>query len=270
MSKPLIPPQAYSSLDLQKAYLWLQNQPETIKDQARSPESLFKLYRKAQQFGAKSIMDSETKSTTEFRNELKNLADQMGDLNDSSGKPNFTSSVKYSDANQDLPPWVKRTLTGKEHLSELNSKATEITAKAHTKLEHDIPVYSPPRMAESKFDPSTIPVAKPEENYQKQQTTAPPSQMEQSYNHEIPNPQPSFATEPNYQLNIPIEPPQQPNYLVPQSQPQAQQRPTQEPLLDDNLQAMVQEIRRKLNLSSDTEAIRMMLSIGYEKIKNIF
>ena len=40
--------------------------------------------------------------------------------------------------------------------------------------------------------------------------------------------------------------------------------------LDANSKAMIQEVKRKLNLSSDPEAIRMMLSIGYERIKSLF
>ncbi len=40
--------------------------------------------------------------------------------------------------------------------------------------------------------------------------------------------------------------------------------------LDDKSKAMVSEIREQLNLSADIEALRLLISLGYKKAKNLY
>ena len=72
-----LPPQAYTKETLQKAYAWLLNQSPSLKDMATTQDMLISLYLKAQRNGEASL---ETPSIQNFKQELKNLASMIGDL----------------------------------------------------------------------------------------------------------------------------------------------------------------------------------------------
>jgi hypothetical protein len=72
-----LPPQAYTKETLQKAYTWLLSQPTSVKEMATSQDMLVSLYLKAQRSGDASL---ETPSIQNFKQELKNLANLIGDL----------------------------------------------------------------------------------------------------------------------------------------------------------------------------------------------
>lgn len=72
-----LPPQAYTKETLQKAYAWLLNQSPSVKDLATTQDMLISLYLKAQRNGEASL---ETPSIQNFKQELKNLASMIGDL----------------------------------------------------------------------------------------------------------------------------------------------------------------------------------------------
>lgn len=72
-----LPPQAYTKETLQKAYSWLLNQSTSIKEMASTQEMLVSLYLKAQRNGEASL---EAPSIQNFKQELKSLANMMGDF----------------------------------------------------------------------------------------------------------------------------------------------------------------------------------------------
>lgn len=72
-----LPPQAYTKENLHKAYAWLLTQPTSIKEMAATQEILISLYLTAQRNGEASL---ETPSIQNFKQELKSLANMMGDL----------------------------------------------------------------------------------------------------------------------------------------------------------------------------------------------
>lgn len=80
-----LPPQAYTKETLQKAYTWLLAQPSSIKELATNQDMLISLYLKAQRNGDASL---EAPSIQNFKQELKSLANMMGDF----GTPNGTTS----------------------------------------------------------------------------------------------------------------------------------------------------------------------------------
>ncbi len=93
-----LPPQAYTKETLQKAYTWLLNQSPSVKDMATSQDMLISLYLKAQRSGDASL---ETPSIQNFKQELKNLASIMGDLQTQTppslqSKPAAVASPVYS------------------------------------------------------------------------------------------------------------------------------------------------------------------------------
>ncbi len=72
-----LPPQAYTKETLQKAYQWLLTQNSSIKEMAANQEILVSLYLKAQRNGDAYL---ETPSIQNFKQELKSLANMMGDF----------------------------------------------------------------------------------------------------------------------------------------------------------------------------------------------
>lgn len=82
-----LPPQAYTKETLQKAYSWLLHQNASVKDLASSQDMLVSLYLKAQRNGEASL---EAPSIQNFKQELKNLASMIGDLQ----TPNSSAAAK--------------------------------------------------------------------------------------------------------------------------------------------------------------------------------
>lgn len=78
-----IPPQAYTKDTLLKAYSWLQNQPQNIKEMASTPDILVSLYLKTTRDGEGALTRP---SIQNFKNELKQLAGMMGDFESASGQ----------------------------------------------------------------------------------------------------------------------------------------------------------------------------------------
>jgi hypothetical protein len=72
-----LPPQAFTKETLQKAYAWLLTQNSSIKEMASTQDMLISLYLKAQRGGEAAL---ETPSIQNFKQELKSLANLMGDL----------------------------------------------------------------------------------------------------------------------------------------------------------------------------------------------
>lgn len=77
MSVNPLPPQAYTKDTLQKAYAWLLTQNASVKDLAHDQNILVSLYLKAQRNGDAAL---ETPSIQNFKQELKSLANLMGDF----------------------------------------------------------------------------------------------------------------------------------------------------------------------------------------------
>lgn len=82
-----LPPQAFTKETLQKAYTWLLTQNSSIKEMANTQDMLISLYLKAQRGGEAAL---DTPSIQNFKQELKSLANLMGDLQTT---PSSTSQV---------------------------------------------------------------------------------------------------------------------------------------------------------------------------------
>lgn len=163
-----LPPQAYTKDTLLKAYAWVMNQNQSIKEMATTPDILVSLYLKAHRDGDSAL---DRPSIQNFKNELKSLAGLMGELD----KPQ----------RQDPPP--------------------------------------PP-----------APASAPTTSIQSLQTTQTVVQATQLT---------STISHGSLQLH--------------------QQ-------LDDVSLGIIQEVREELNLSSDLEALRVLIKMGHKKTKSIF
>ena len=72
-----LPPQAYTKETLVQSYAWLQNQSESIKEIATTPDILVSLFLKAKMQGEGAL---ERPSIQNFKNELRSLAGMMGEF----------------------------------------------------------------------------------------------------------------------------------------------------------------------------------------------
>ncbi len=91
-----LPPQAFTKDTLQKAYVWLLSQPAGIKEMASTQDMLISLYLKAQRNGEASL---EAPSIQNFKQELKSLANMIGDFSpnaNSASQSNSQSSAQSS------------------------------------------------------------------------------------------------------------------------------------------------------------------------------
>lgn len=263
MSTTLVPPQAYTKADLAKAYEWLQKQPDTIQDLATSAETLMGLYRKALLYGASSISPKPSTSTNEFKSELKQLAGQISNFDQAkTGQPAYSSSVQYNSSKSPLPPWAESKIENNLKAPNQDYFSQKEDSSVVLDTYNGTASYSP-KVEQEKQNRPEPPKETPQNSYQVS------FEMPQSFSQE-----PSFERPPVSKASSSM--PQQ-SFEVP-VRTRAYQYPVESSLpaqesgleLDANSKAMIQEVKRKLNLSSDPEAIRMMLSIGYERIKSLF
>lgn len=175
MTLDYYPPQAYTKETLLKAYNWLQNQSDAVREVATTPDQLVSLYLKSSRGGV-TQESLERPSVQNFKSELKNLAGMMGDL-------------------------------------EKKNAPTEPTYYQH-------PVAPPPP---------------PQQTYTPAQPT------------------PTYVAAPP---------------AATASQPAAAPQTTKS--LDEMTQSLIREVKTELNLSSDQEALRMLVKIGYQKVQSLY
>ena len=184
-----LPPQAYTKETLLKAYAWMQNQNESIKNLATTPDILVSLFLKAKMNGD-SILEGP--SIQNFKSELKNLAGMMGE---------FESKVSR-------------------------------------------PAMSYQRPLERPAEP------------------APERHAEQLREQPRPPERP-----------MPIAPDRPMNF---DAETTSMERPPEAPApsahgwsLDYRSQTMIREVKNTFNLTSDQEALRMLISVGFKRMKTL-
>ncbi len=85
-----LPPQAYTKETLLKAYSWLINQSDSIKEMATTPDILVSLYLKTTRDGESAL---DRPSIQNFKKELKNLAGLMGELDKAPSMPSILAQT---------------------------------------------------------------------------------------------------------------------------------------------------------------------------------
>jgi hypothetical protein len=96
-------PQAYTRETLAKAFAWLRHQNDQVKEMAQSADNLVALYLKAQRSGGSAEdMSWERPSVQSFKNELKSLAGIMGEFE--GGDPQTHSPTNSQMGQAHTPP----------------------------------------------------------------------------------------------------------------------------------------------------------------------
>ena len=113
-----LPPQAFTKETLSKAYSWLLTQNSSIKEMASTQDMLISLYLKAQRSGDAAL---ETPSIQNFKQELKSLANLMGDL-----QTPQTPQPAQSSTQQSMP----QNFTGSSNHSVNTSQLDQVSLNA--------------------------------------------------------------------------------------------------------------------------------------------
>ena len=95
-----LPPEAFTKETLQKAFNWLQDQPEPIRNSVHTPERLVSLFRKAQRIQNQDAPVSSKK----FIHDLKDLAGSLDQFDAPSGKKEIPSPELPNPPQAELPP----------------------------------------------------------------------------------------------------------------------------------------------------------------------
>lgn len=188
---PTLPPQAYTREILAIAFQWLQNQPESIRKLAQSPDALVGLYLRAQRYGHTSPEADAPVTSQNFVNDLKYLAEGLKQFEGHSGGPAAAPAPAKLVYHQPMPAQEPQT---QRHPSPLSNPSTQAPPAQPPPIHHQYGVAHP-----------TAAVAA---------------------------------------ANL-------------------------APHLNANAQAMIQEVKTALNISSDVEVLNMMVALAYKNVRNL-
>lgn len=241
-----LPPQAYTKDTLMRAYAWLQTQSEPIRELATSTDMLVSLYLKAQREGEESLARP---AILNFRNELKNLAGLMG--------PQDFASSAHAQAHESMSA------------EQVQAAATVVASTPTPPLIALAPVITSSPTAGTVFGPTLVKATTVENSVTAVAAT-------------IPTTMTTTATTASIAQNT--APVASQNQALPQVEPQqvVQQTRLDSPVpavekskssalqdLDEKSLNIIREVTQGLNLSCETEALRLLISLGFSKAKTL-
>ena len=231
---PTLPPQAYTREILTAAFNWLQAQPESVKKLAVTPDALVGLYMRAQRYGASSMEADAPVSSQNFMSDLKNLAQGLKQFDEPS-RPvgqGFGAHANHASANVNQAP---APFGG-------TPSAGNSTARTQS------PSFGSPAHAAANFSAQQAhgayhasPMAQQQAQPHLQSTVQMPSHI---------------AASADLASNFTPE-------LLPSSS-----GPNEK--LNEKALQMIQEVKTNLNLSSNAEAINMMVALAHKQISVLF
>lgn len=205
MANNHIPPQAYTREDVAKAYVWVQSQPEYVKNMATSRDALVALYLQARRNGVASLENLAPVSSKDFQTQLQSLASELNQFEKT--KETLTATTPLKPAQHPIPPSAPST-------PEFSAQSFNQNLDINSGYEFD--------------------------------------QKPQEMNFQEAKPQPRYD-ERSVEFKI------------------SERRKSNEGLsLDPKSQKIVDSVKAQLNLESDADVLRMLLTLGYDKLKAIF
>lgn len=228
-----LPPQAYTKDTLVKAFQWIQLQGPDIKGLASTPDVLVSLYLKAKLQGEAVL---ERPSIQNFKNELKNLAGQLGEF----APAQELLNERAFDATYAKAPSAEATST------------FDRTQQATPVGQHSMQFHSAPQTAQYQPTP-----AQPTPSRAFQTPPAPPQ-----YHFQAPPAAPTPSAAPVASAST-----------VTTASPSVAPAPPTAALsangLDEKSLALVREVRELSNLQSDLDALRLLISVGHKHVKQL-
>jgi hypothetical protein len=231
-SGPTLPPQAYTRETLTAAFNWLQTQPDSVRKLATTPDALVGLYVRAQRFGASSLEADAPVSSQNFMSDLKNLAEGLKQFEDPKERIRAAQSAQ-----------------GAMQAPSINGNGSSSANGSASHTPSNSPSLSAPTSSTSMSLHHTIPHHPPQQSVQHSSHSSPA----------LPQPTPS---QPQAFFQ---SPPIASSYT---HSPQLTSGSYANPLNERSWQ-LIQEVKVRLNLSSDSEAANMMVALAYKSLKNL-
>lgn len=244
-------PQAYTRETLSQAFLWLRSQPQEIKDRAKNPDALVSLYLHAVRHGLdvfKTDLETEApRSTQDFKKTLADLSKGMLEFDD--GKKAQQQAPQAPVQQQPAPR------------SQQAPQAQQAPPRTTRPPQQQTPT-APPVEAARISQPAPAPQMAPPQNPAPQPPPVAQVAYPQPGNYSEPSPayRAYFYDEDHYLTEGSFPPPQQ---QAPAPRPQ---QPLQ---LDGRSYEAIRRVQARMNLSSESEALRMLVSLGYDRLRNI-
>ncbi|MCB0420131.1 MAG: hypothetical protein KDD61_03995 [Bdellovibrionales bacterium] len=266
MAGSKLPPQAYTRETLALAYEWLKSQPPSIREMATSADYLVSLYLQAKRRLKDGVHsyglgdEQDLRSKQHFKSELKHLQEQVREFD------------TQENAEDDPPPEIDtETINRLIRNPDVKNPPSAIKKSQQPPLVYNNKEAQEDTVASPNSNHSSV-LSQPQVQVVVQQ---PGHSSDRGNSHFIP-PTPyhpgdaaggGYASHPQHpQISHPAGAP-------PQQQPAPQGSYSQingvrhelDPITKRNLE----EVRRRLNLSSENEALRVLVAIGYDKVRQI-
>lgn len=238
MTGPTLPPQAYTREILTSAFNWLQTQPESVRKLATTPDALVGLFLRAQRFGNSSLETDAPVSSQNFISDLKNLAEGLKQFEGP------TSEARRAIAQA---PSANNAGLGGVPAANVSAGASAPT-RGQTPLQGRMPHsrFAAPQVDATTSRPTSMaPTANPVET---SPSTAPAA----------PAPTPVPVTPLAAAMPVSVSP-----------EPFVPPKIASSFGLNEHSLEMIRAVKTELNLSSDVEALNMMVAIAYKNLKNL-
>lgn len=254
MAVSSIPPQAYTKETLLKAYAWLMNQDQHVKELATTPDILVSLFLKAQRKGDESV---DAPSIQSFKNELKNLAGMMGELD--SKTQSQTVIVSHSTQTTQKAQAAGRIQNGfiprAQPVDAVASKIRTEQSRANSVKTDDFirneRIKEEPLQNDFDFEDDHN-TSSDFVGYEYEEPQAPIANQKKGR---------TFSARPQENSRSSVK-----------AAAVATGKPSDDldlAKLDPKTMNLIQEIRLQLNLSTDQEALRMMVVVAHAKLKTL-
>lgn len=267
MTLDFLPPQAYTKETLLKAYNWLQSQSDQVREMATTPDQLVSLFLKASRHGQETL---ERPSLQNFKSELKNLAAMMPDLEKK--QQAVTAQVVTQPVTvTHIPPSAPQNFQGAAQVSQTTTTQSFATNTITTQqvgvAQTSAPIPPPPQAAFVNPTSAQPTYANPTSS---QSTYVNPSVQQHGYNNQpthqttYSQPTPPPTGHGSYSQSTPHQ--GQPEHVYQTTHA----APSRGSNIDEATQSLIREVKNELNLSSDHEALRMLVKIGYQKVRSLY
>lgn len=283
---PTLPPQAYTREILTAAFNWLQGQPESVRKIATTPDALVSLYMRARRFGDSSVDSDSVDTSQNFISELKNLAEGLKQFEPHHLKSKTTPDSDRRNSNTSHSERFANPVANSRTAKSSQTKTSPAYAKdlaTESSRKRGAPVGTPQTEFENlEGDRFEIPL--------KDNNSSDSHEGLDQLSHEEENPfiRQSLETNQNKHLNsltasaresfatstvrsskaVPSQNFRSSSSTLPVHDPKSSNSMAVQQFNDRSWQ-MIQEVKSQLNLSTETEAINMMLAIAYKKIKSL-
>lgn len=271
-----LPPQAYTKETLIQAYNWLRSQPPHIQELAKSPDALVALYSKAQLHGETYLSRSNLQG---FKTELRNLAQVMGEpeekftsttatMADSSaqgvGSPNSSGSVDLG-----LPPMGKAAAGASISQKGRNAQNTPNIPNTQS-AQNQSQTHGVPNPHGNQILQSSQEIRSPLSEGPSLESFFETPVSEGSVSGSISAPMPALRKG-HLPQNFPVASGVSdiPLSILNAMAPSASVADLKS-VLDSRSWTMLQEVKNHFNLSSESEAVRLLIAMGYQKMRSQF